>query len=117
MTTQSRIEWTEHTWNPVTGCSKLSPGSAFCYAEIFARRLQAMGVWGYEDGFAVTLHPTRLGEPLRRRKPTIYFVNSMSDLFHEEVPDVFIDQVFAVIEAAPQHCFQILTKRPERLNH
>ena len=115
MTTSSRIEWTEHTWNPVTGCSKLSPGCAFCYAEVFAKRLQAMGVAGYEDGFAVTLHPERLGEPLTRRKPTTYFVNSMSDLFHEEVPDEFIGRVFDTIEAAHMHRFQILTKRPDRM--
>lgn len=115
MTTPSRIEWTQHTWNPVTGCSKLSPGCAFCYAEVFAMRLKAMGVPGYKDGFAVTMHPERLGEPLRRRKPTTYFVNSMSDLFHEEVPDEFISRVFDTIEAAERHRFQILTKRPERL--
>jgi len=115
MATSSRIEWTEQTWNPVTGCSKLSPGCAFCYAEVFAKRLQAMGVAGYKNGFAVTLHPSRLEQPLRRRKPTIYFVNSMIDLFHEDVPDAFIEQIFAVIEAAPQHRFQILTKRAERL--
>jgi protein gp37 len=115
MTTQSRIEWTEHTWNPVTGCSKLSPGCAFCYAGGFAKRLQAMGVAGYENGFAVTLQPERLHEPLKRPKPTVYFVNSMSDLFHDEVPDAYIEQVFGVITAAAQHRFQILTKRPERL--
>lgn len=115
MAAQSRIEWTEHTWNPVTGCSKLSPGCAFCYAEVFAKRLQAMGAPGYKDGFAVRTHPHRLKEPLQRRKPTIYFVNSMSDLFHEEVPDAFIERVFEVIAAASRHRFQILTKRPERL--
>jgi len=115
MTTQSRIEWTEHTWNPVTGCSKLSPGCAFCYAEVFAKRLQAMGAPGYENGFAVTLHPGRLREPLKRTKPTVYFVNSMSDLFHDEVPDCFIKDIFEIIGKASQHRFQILTKRPERL--
>jgi len=115
MTTQSKIEWTEHTWNPVTGCSKLSPGCAFCYAEAFAARLQAMGVPGYEKGFGVTIHPRRLDEPLRRSKPTIYFVNSMSDLFHEEVPGDFVDRVFDVIGRASHHRFQILTKRPDRL--
>lgn len=93
----------------------MSPGCAFCYAEVFAKRLQAMGVPGYGDGFAVTLHPERLEEPLQRRKPTTYFVNSMSDLFHDEVPDLFVSRVFNTIEAAGRHRFQILTKRPERL--
>lgn len=115
MATQSGIEWTEQTWNPVTGCTKVSPGCKHCYAETMAKRLQAMGANGYENGFAVSLHPERLGQPLQRVKPTTYFVNSMSDLFHEEVPDSFIDSVFSVIERAPQHTFQILTKRAERL--
>ena len=111
MSTQSRIEWTEQTWNPTVGCSKVSPGCAHCYAEAMAKRLQAMGVNGYENGFTLTLLPKRLGEPLTRRKPTIYFVNSMSDLFHEEIPDDYIRQVFDVIRQAPQHTFQVLTKR------
>ncbi|MCU7838964.1 MAG: phage Gp37/Gp68 family protein [Candidatus Thiodiazotropha sp. (ex Troendleina suluensis)] len=115
MTTQSAIEWTEQTWNPVTGCTKVSPGCNHCYAETMARRLEAMGVRGYENGFELTLLPERLNEPLRRRKPTIYFVNSMSDLFHEGVPDDFIRQVFKVIKQTPQHTYQILTKRAERL--
>ena len=115
MSTKSRIEWTEQTWNPAVGCTKVSPGCAHCYAELMARRLQAMGVHGYDDGFALTLLPERLDEPLRRKRPTIYFVNSMSDLFHEEIPDVYIRNVFHVIEQAPQHTFQILTKRAERM--
>jgi len=115
MTTASRIEWTEHTWNPVTGCSKISPGCAFCYAEGFAKRLQAMGVPGYKNGFEVAIHPQRLDQPLRRRKPTIYFVNSMSDLFHEAVPTEFIEQIFETMAMARQHRFQILTKRIERM--
>jgi protein gp37 len=112
---RSRIEWTEHTWNPVTGCSKLSPGCKHCYAKVFAERLKAMGMPSYQAGFKVSLHEERLNEPLRRRKPTRWFVNSMSDLFHERVPDYFIRRVFAVIEESPQHRFQVLTKRAERM--
>ena len=112
---QSSIEWTEQTWNPAVGCSKVSPGCAHCYAEAMAKRLQAMGVSGYEDGFALTLMPHRLEDPLKRRKPTVYFVNSMSDLFHEEIPDDYIRQVFDVIRCAPQHIFQVLTKRTGRM--
>lgn len=115
MATKTKIEWTEQTWNPATGCTKISPGCAHCYAEVMARRLQAMGVKGYENGFALTLLPERLDEPLKRKRPTVYFVNSMSDLFHEEIPDTYIDKVFRVIEQAPQHTFQILTKRAERM--
>lgn len=111
----SRIEWTERTWNPVVGCSKLSPGCAHCYAEIMAKRLQAMGTPGYEHGFAVSLRPERLEEPLSRKIPTTYFVNSMSDLFHESVPYEFIDRVLDVIARTPQHTYQILSKRAERL--
>lgn len=112
---ESSIEWTEHTWNPVTGCTKLSPGCKHCYAETMAGRLKAMGAAGYENGFQVTLHPPRLDQPIKRKAPTTYFVNSMSDLFHEEVPDSFIDSVFAVMAFARQHTFQVLTKRAERL--
>ena len=89
---ESSIEWTEHTWNPVTGCTKVSPGCKHCYAEVMARRLEAMGAAGYENGFKLALHPGRLEQPLRRKVPTTYFVNSMSDLFHDEVPDEFIEQ-------------------------
>lgn len=115
MATQSGIEWTEQTWNPVTGCTKVSPGCKHCYAETMAKRLQAMGANGYENGFSVSLQPERLGQPLQRSKPTTYFVNSMSDLFHEAVPFSFIDSVMSVIERSPQHVFQILTKRAERM--
>ena len=115
MGTQTRIEWTERTWNPVVGCTKVSPGCKYCYAENMSHRLKAMGVAGYEHGFKLTLLPQRLSEPLQRRTPTIYFVNSMSDLFHEEVPFDYIEKVFRVIEESPQHTFQILTKRPERM--
>ncbi|HEP9000066.1 TPA: DUF5131 family protein, partial [Pseudomonas aeruginosa] len=106
MSTQTSIEWTEMTWNPVVGCTKVSPGCKHCYAENMARRLQAMGTPGYENGFRLSLRPEKLQEPLQRKKPTIYFVNSMSDLFHEQVPDTYIDQVFAVIHQASQHTFQ-----------
>ncbi|MBF5054726.1 phage protein Gp37 [Alcanivorax sp. 521-1] len=115
MSTYSDIEWTEQTWNPVTGCTKVSPGCKHCYAEVMARRLKAMNAAGYEDGFALRLMPERLEQPLRRRKPTVYFVNSMSDLFHEDVPDQYIDRVMAVITKTPQHTYQILTKRAERI--
>lgn len=115
MTTASRIEWTEQTWNPTIGCTKISPGCKNCYAETMAKRLQAMGMRGHENGFRLTLMPERLSEPLQRQKPTVYFVNSMSDLFHENVPSDYIRQVFNVMEQAPQHTFQVLTKRAERM--
>jgi len=115
MATTSRIEWTEQTWNPVVGCTKVSAGCKNCYAEVMARRLQAMGTPGYENGFALRIIPERLNDPLRRKKPTIYFVNSMSDLFHERVPVAYIDQVFAVIAQTPHHSYQILTKRAARM--
>lgn len=107
----SKIEWTEQTWNPVTGCTKISPGCKHCYAETMARRLQAMGAPGYENGFQLSILPERLNQPLHRRKPTMYFVNSMSDLFQDGVPEVFIDQVLEVIRSTPHHTYQILTKR------
>jgi protein gp37 len=115
MTTQSTIEWTEQTWNPTTGCTKVSPGCKHCYAEVMARRLHAMGAAGYEHEFRLTLHGNRLEQPLARKKPTTYFVNSMSDLFHEDVPDEFLDRVFAIVDASPRHTYQVLTKRAERL--
>ena len=107
----SKIEWTEQTWNPITGCTKVSPGCKHCYAETMAGRLFAMGAPGYENGFELSLLPERLGQPLQRKKPTMFFVNSMSDLFQEGVPSTFIDQVFDVIRATPHHTYQILTKR------
>ncbi|HIJ71173.1 MAG TPA: phage Gp37/Gp68 family protein [Planctomycetes bacterium] len=115
MAAQSGIEWTESTWNPVTGCSKISVGCANCYAERIAKRLQAMGQRRYRNGFEVTLHPEALNEPYRWKKPRIIFVNSMSDLFHEEIPLEFIQAVFSVMSANKRHTFQILTKRSERL--
>lgn len=115
MATVSTIEWTEETWNPVTGCSKVSAGCDNCYAEVMARRLQAMGASGYENGFELSLMHDRLKQPLQRKKPTRYFVNSMSDLFHEEVPDDFLDEMFSVMKQTPHHTYQILTKRSARL--
>ena len=112
---KSKIEWTESTWNPISGCTKISDGCKNCYAEKMAHRLKAMGARGYEDGFAVTLHPDRLGEPLERKKPTMYFVCSMGDLFHEDVPFDFLDRVFAAMILTPQHTYQVLTKRPDRM--
>ena len=111
----SSIEWTEATWNPVTGCSKVSPGCKHCYAERLAVRLRAMGNPRYRNGFAVTLHPDQVTLPMRWIRPRRIFVNSMSDLFHEAVPEDYIRQVFTVMEAAHRHTFQILTKRSKRL--
>ncbi len=115
MSTQSSIEWTEATWNPVTGCTKISAGCKHCYAERMALRLQAMGQPNYVNGFQLTLHPHMLDRPLGWKKPQMVFVNSMSDLFHEDVPAAFIQQVFAVMREASWHTFQVLTKRAERL--
>jgi len=113
---KTKIEWTEETWNPSTGCSKVSSGCKFCYAEVMAKRLNAMGVKGYENGFGFTLMPDRLTQPFNRRKPTKFFVNSMSDLFHEDMPDDFLDQIFDVIRKTPRHIYQILTKRENRMS-
>ena len=112
---RSKIEWTDATWNPVTGCTKISPGCKHCYAERMALRLKAMGQPRYANGFAVATHADALTIPLHWRKPRRIFVNSMSDLFHEGVPDEFIARVFAVMALCPQHTFQLLTKRPERM--
>jgi len=112
---QSSIEWTEMTWNPTTGCSKVSQGCKFCYAEIMSKRLQAMGVEKYKDNFKVRTHPAALKVPYTWKKSKVVFVNSMSDLFHEEVPLDFIQEVFRVMRDNPQHVFQVLTKRAERL--
>lgn len=115
MTTVSRIEWTEQTWNPAVGCTKISAGCKFCYAETMAKRLKAMGAPGYENGFELRLLPERLKDPLSRQKPTVYFVNSMSDLFHDRIPDSYIDNVLETIRQTPQHTYQILTKRAARM--
>ena len=111
---QTAIEWTELTWNPVTGCDRVSPGCDNGYAERLACRLQAMGNRRYTNGFAVTLHWDKIEEPLRWRKPRLVFVNSMSDLFHPDVPDNFIGAVIEVIRRASDHTFQVLTKRPQQ---
>ncbi len=112
---KSAIEWTESTWNPVTGCTKISPGCKHCYAERMAERLQAMGQDNYRNGFRLTLQPHMLELPLRWRKPQTIFVNSMSDLFHEDVPLDYIQRVFDVMRRAHWHRFQVLTKRADRL--
>lgn len=111
----SKIEWTEATWNPVTGCSKISAGCLNCYAERLAKRLKAMGQKNYANGFNVTLHPHTLNTPLKWKKSRLVFVNSMSDLFHQEVPLEFIQQIFHIMNQANWHRFQVLTKRAERL--
>lgn len=115
MASGSHIEWTESTWNPVTGCTKISPGCRHCYAERMARRLQAMGQPNYRNGFKVTLQPQALQLPLQWKKPRMIFVNSMSDLFHVQVPKVFIKRIFKIMNEAPRHIYQVLTKRSEKL--
>lgn len=115
MSTHSSIEWTDVTWNPVTGCTKVSPGCKNCYAERMALRLQAMGQPNYANGFNLTLHPRMLELPIRLKRPQTIFVNSMSDLFHENVPTEFIVSVFEIMQRASWHIFQVLTKRSARL--
>lgn len=113
---QTSIEWTELTWNPVTGCTKISPGCKFCYAEVMSKRLKAMGVDKYKDGFKkVRIHEDALGIPYTWKKSKVVFVNSMSDLFHKDVPLEFIQRVFQVMRDNGQHVFQVLTKRADRL--
>lgn len=111
----SKIEWTESTWNPLTGCTKISPGCKNCYAERMAKRLQAMGQEKYQHGFRLALHEDVLDDPLRWLKPQVIFVNSMCDLFHKDVPVEFILKIFDVMCQAHWHTFQVLTKRAERL--
>ena len=115
MSDNSAIEWTDATWNPVTGCTKVSPGCKHCYAETFAERWRGVAGHPYEQGFDLKLWPERLGAPRAWKAPRMIFVNSMSDLFHEHVPDEFIERVFRVMTAASQHTFQVLTKRADRL--
>ncbi|MCW8138760.1 MAG: phage Gp37/Gp68 family protein [Planctomycetota bacterium] len=115
MSEHSSIEWTDATWNPVTGCTKISPGCKHCYAETFAERFRGVPGHPYEQGFDLRLWSDRLELPLRWRKPRRIFVNSMSDLFHDEVPDAFVDAVFATMRRATWHTFQVLTKRSDRL--
>ena len=112
---QSSIEWTEMTWNPTTGCDKISAGCKYCYAEVMTRRLHAMGIDKYKDGFAVRTHEDSLNTPFTWKKPKVVFVNSMSDLFHPNVPIEFIKKVFFVMNETPQHTYQVLTKRASRL--
>ena len=111
----SKIEWTEKTWNPSAGCSKISSGCKNCYAEKMANRLQGTGAVGYENGFKFNTVPSRLNVPLKRKKPTVFFVNSMSDIFHEDMPVEYLDRIFEVIENSPYHTYQILTKRADRM--
>lgn len=111
----TKIEWTDASWNPVTGCTKISSGCQHCYAEVMARRLCAMRVGKYQNGFKVTLHEDALDEPLQWKRPRTIFVCSMSDLFHKDVPFEFIDKVLATIKKTPQHRYQLLTKRADRM--
>lgn len=111
----TKIEWTDKTWNPITGCTKYSAGCAHCYAEVMARRLKAMGLQKYQSGFELSLHEEALNEPLNWKKAHNIFVCSMSDLFHKDVPFEFVDKIMRVIEMTPQHRYQILTKRAERM--
>lgn len=111
----SKIEWTENTWNPITGCTKISYGCKYCYAEVMTRRLQAMGQRKYRNGFELTIHTEALNDPYNWKKPKMIFVNSMSDLFHKDIPIEFIQQVFQVIRENPHHVFQVLTKRSDIL--
>ncbi|MBC8527171.1 MAG: phage Gp37/Gp68 family protein [Candidatus Cloacimonetes bacterium] len=113
---KTKIEWTECSWNPVTGCTKVSLGCENCYAERMAKRLQAMGQQNYKNGFKVTCHPKVLSYPLKWKKTRLIFVNSMSDLFHEDIPFEFVLKIFQVMNKANWHTFQILTKRPERMH-
>jgi len=113
----TKIEWTESTWNPVTGCTKISSGCRFCYAEVMANRLKAMGQEKYRNGFNLTLHPDVLNEPYNWKKPKMIFVNSMSDLFHKDIPLNYIQQIFKVIRENPHHVFQVLTKRADILRY
>lgn len=114
--TKSKIEWTQSTWNPITGCTKVSPGCKYCYAERMAKRLQAMGKPAYQNGFQVTIHEELFEYPLQWKSPRLIFVNSMSDLFHERVPEDIILRLFDVMNRASWHTFQVLTKRAERLS-
>src|SRR5438552_9523086 len=115
MSLGSHIEWTDATWNPVTGCTKVSAGCKFCYAARMSKRLRLMGKTRYSNGFKLTIHEDLLDRPKSWQQPRRVFVNSMSDLFHKDVPVAFIERVFATMRDCPQHTFQVLTKRSERL--
>ena len=117
MSKESAIEWTDATWNPVTGCTKITRGCDNCYAERFAERFRGVPGHPFENGFDLTLHPERLSQPLSWKRPRMIFVNSMSDLFHKEIPTEFIDRVFDTMEAADRHIFQVLTKRSTLMKH
>lgn len=112
---KSKISWTERTWNPVTGCTKISSGCKNCYAEKMSKRIQAIGLEKYKDGFKLSLHPDLLDDPLKIKHPSMFFVCSMGDLFHEDVPYCFIDKVVETIRKTPHHTYQLLTKRAERM--
>ena len=116
MSAKSKIEWTENTWNPVTGCTKISDGCKNCYAYTMANRLKLMGNHKYKNGFDISMHEYCLNDPLKWKKPSLVFVNSMSDLFHEDIPTEFIQKVFDIMNKASWHTFQVLTKRAERLH-
>lgn len=111
MKNKTKIAWTERTWNPITGCTKYSEGCRHCYAETMAKRLQGMGQKRYANGFKLTTHPSALSEPMKVKEPSMFFICSMSDLFHFDVPNTFIHQVFDIVKATPQHTYQVLTKR------
>ena len=117
MADRSAIEWTDATWNPVTGCTKISRGCDHCYAERFAERFRGVPGHPFETGFDLTLRPERLGQPAKWRQPRMIFVNSMSDLFHKDIPLSYLDSVFTTMEHAAWHTFQVLTKRSPRSNH
>ncbi len=112
MSVKSKIEWTESTWNPATGRTKISAGCKYCYAEVMTKRFEKQ--WGKFN--KIRLHPDRLEIPQKRKKPTLYFVNSMGDLFHNDIPDSFIQKVFSIMNEYPDHTFQVLTKRADRIN-
>jgi len=112
---KSKIEWTERTWNPSAGCTKISSGCKNCYAETMAIRLRGRGTVGYENGFKFNPVPSRLNDPLKRKKATVFFVNSMSDIFHEDMPEEYLNKIFNIIELTPHHTYQILTKRADRM--
>lgn len=112
---KSKIEWTEETWNPTTGCTKVSAGCKNCYAEVMANRLEAMGTPGYDNGFEFSIMQERLEQPLNKKRGTKYFVNSMSDLFHEQMPIIFLNKIMTIIDITPQHIYQILTKREDKM--
>lgn len=111
----TKIEWTEATWNPACGCTKISDGCKNCYAEPMANRLKGAGVKGYENGFEFSMVPSRLNDPLKRKKPTLYFVGSMTDIFHGDMPSLYLSKILKVMRDTPRHTYQVLTKRADRM--